>query len=92
MMTEQKRFATPSSGRTWKKGRHDGDAIPDDDEMVPMVGVEAYIIPVLRGLGGGGGGKGGGGTDLTMVLMEEQMQEMQRTITAMKQQIDGLRA
>jgi len=69
MMTEQKRVATPSSGRTWKKGRLD-----DDDEMIPMVGSEADVTLVLGGLGGGGGGgggkggggNGGGGTDLTL--------------------------
>ena len=54
-MSEQKRFATPSSGRTWKKGRRDGHAWPDDDEMIPMVE----------------GGKGGGGTDLSMWLNDE---------------------
>ena len=64
-----------------------------------MVGSEADVIPVLGGLGGGGcgeggkggGGKGGGGTDLTLVLMEEQTQKMQRTINAMKQEMDTLR-
>ena len=60
-------------------------------------GGEDETMITAMGLGGGGGGKGGGGegggrTDLTMVLMEEQIQEMQRTITAMKQQIDGLKA
>ena len=41
-MTEQKCSATPSSGRTWKKGRLGND----DDEMIPMAGGEADIIPV----------------------------------------------
>ena len=83
-----------------KRGR-----LGDDDDMIPMVGGEADIIPVLVGVGGGGGGeggggggggkggggKGGGGTDLTLVMMEEQVKEMQRTINAMKQEMDTLR-
>ena len=44
-----------------------------------------------HGGGKAGGGEGGGQTDLTTALMEDHIQEMQRTITAMKQQIEGLK-
>ena len=89
---------TPTSGRVWKRGATEGGN-DEDREMIPVRGV---VVPVLEsrgggGDGGGGGGGGGGGrvcgrNDLTLDLIEAQLQYMQSTIEKILTEMDGLQA